>query len=156
MKHVSNKDFCAWIQREWDVFNKYYVKTDTTSFYIVVLILHFLCHINYIKNNWSFKWVKPVLNNVTKFWETYWDQSHWTLVSEIAAVYNNSEKKREETWCVWLNYSRFRKVCIINKSRWISELLQQESLWYQKDDDSWMMMSRSAKNMLIKTLNHDT
>ena len=65
-------------------------------FYAAVLILHSLHHTDYIKNNWSFKWIKSVLNNVTKFWETYWDQNHWTLVSEITAVYNNSEKKKEK------------------------------------------------------------
>ena len=96
MKHVSDKDFCAWIQREWDVFDKYYVKTDTTLLYAAALILHSLCCTDYIKNNWSFKWIKSVLNNVTKFWETYQDQSHWILVSEIAAVYNSSEKKKEK------------------------------------------------------------
>jgi len=96
MKHVDNKNFCAWIQREWDVFDKYYVKTDMTSLYAAVLILHFLHHTDYIKNNWLFKWVKSVLNNVTKFWKTYWDQNHQILVSEITAVYNSSEKKKEK------------------------------------------------------------
>ena len=96
MKHADNEDFCTWIQKKWDVFDKYYVKTDMTLFYVAVLILHSLHHINYIKNNWSFKWVKPVLNNVTKFWETYQDQNHQILMSEIAAVYNNSEKKKEK------------------------------------------------------------
>ena len=96
MKHVSDKDFCAWIQKKWDVFDKYYVKINITLLYIVVLILHSLCHINYIKNNWSFKWVKFVLNNMTKFWKIYQDQNYYSLVSEIAAVYYNSEKKKEK------------------------------------------------------------
>ena len=96
MKHANDEDFCAWIQKEWDVFDKYYVKTDMTLFYAAILILHSLHHINYIKNNWSFNWIKSVLNNVTKFWKTYWNQSHQILVSEIAAVYNNSEKKKEK------------------------------------------------------------
>ena len=96
MKHVNDEDFCAQIQREWDVFDKYYVKTDMTSLYAAALILHSLYYTDYIKNNWSFNWIKSVLNNVTKFWKTYWNQNHWTLVSEIAAVYNSSEKKKEK------------------------------------------------------------
>ena len=67
-----------------------------TLLYAAALILHSLCCTDYIKNNWSFNWVKPVLNNVTKFWETYQNQSHRTLVPGIAAAYNSSEKEKEK------------------------------------------------------------
>jgi len=96
VEHAGDKDFCARIQRGWDVFDKYYAKTDTTPLYAAALILHPLRRTDYIKNNWPSKWAKPVLNNVTKFWETYRDQSHRTLVPGIAAAYNSSEKEKEK------------------------------------------------------------
>ena len=66
------------------------------------------------------------------------------------------KKKREETWCIWLNCSKFKKVYMINKSRWIFRLSYQKFIWYWKDDNTWMMISKSAKKTLIKNLNYDT
>ena len=85
--HVSDKDFCAQIKKEWEIFDKYYVKTDIFSLYAVILILHSNHHMKYINANWSSNWIKFILKNVIKLWKSYWDQT---------LVFIKKKKKKEK------------------------------------------------------------
>ena len=70
-KHASNKDFASWIKKGWDVFDKYYRKTDISPLYAAALILYSNRHTKYIKANWKKQQVKPTLKRVKDLQETY-------------------------------------------------------------------------------------
>ena len=79
------------------------------------------------------------MNNVTKFWKTYQNQNHWTLVSEITAVYNNSEKKKKldvfnqiaqdlEKYVQLTNQNEFQNYC--NKNLYNIRKMTAFEWWY--------------------------
>ena len=70
-RHASDKDFASWIKKGWDVFDKYYGKTDISPLYAAALILHSNRRTKYIEANWKKQWVKPTLKKVKDLWETY-------------------------------------------------------------------------------------
>ncbi|OCL00777.1 uncharacterized protein K441DRAFT_532052, partial [Cenococcum geophilum 1.58] len=49
------------IRKGWEIFNKYYSKTDNLPLHTAALILYLSRYIKYIKANWKTKWVKPIL-----------------------------------------------------------------------------------------------
>ena len=59
------------IMRSWEVFNKYYTKTETVSTYAAALVLHPSRRLTYIKKNWKKEWQKPAMAKVKKLWESY-------------------------------------------------------------------------------------
>jgi len=70
-EHATHKEFSARIKNAWDIFDKYYAKTDESAFYATALILHPAYRIAYIRSNWKSKWVKPTLKKVKDLWVSY-------------------------------------------------------------------------------------
>jgi hypothetical protein len=94
VKFASDKDFCSRIKKAWEVFDKYYTKTDTTPLYAAALILHPTHRTAYIKANWPAKWIKPALKKVTELWESYRDAN---LISPtISMSYDSTRDKQPE------------------------------------------------------------
>ncbi len=62
------------ILQSWEVFDKYYAKTEGVSVYAAALILHPSRRLAYIKKNWKKEWQKPALANVKKLWGFYRDR----------------------------------------------------------------------------------
>lgn len=93
MKFRSDKDFASRIKKGWEVFNKYYSKTNATPLYTAALILHPSRHTQYIKANWLVKWAKPNLKKVEKLWESYGEKA---LVPSLSTSYDKVQHKPEE------------------------------------------------------------
>ena len=81
-RHASDKDFASQIKKGWDVFDKYYGKTDISPLYAAALILHPNRRTKYIKANWKKQWVKPTLKKVKDLQETYQERAPTPLVSQ--------------------------------------------------------------------------
>jgi hAT family protein len=64
--------------------------------YAAALILHPNCRRAYIDTNWPKEWVGPIMENVTKLWESYRDQSH-----QSHAPMMSSEKGKEKELTVF-------------------------------------------------------
>lgn len=71
VEFASDREFCARIQNGWDIFDKYYSKSDESPLYAAALILHPARRIKYIQANWRKSWQKPALLKVKKLWEEY-------------------------------------------------------------------------------------
>jgi hypothetical protein len=80
-QYTSDKDFTSRIKKGWEIFDKYYSKTDNSPLYAAALILHPNRRTKYIKANWKAKWVKPTLKKVKELWETYREQASTSLIS---------------------------------------------------------------------------
>ena len=93
MKFRSDKDFTSRIQKGWEVFDLYYSRTDVTPLYAATLVLHPGRRTEYIKTNWSAKWIKPNLKKVEKLWEDYREKA---LVPLLTTLYNKVQYKPEE------------------------------------------------------------
>lgn len=91
-RHASNKDFTARIQKGFEVFDKYYSRTDNSPLYAAALILHPDYRTRYIEANWKPKWVKPALKKVRELWEKYRDESPIRL-SPISPIKPVREQK---------------------------------------------------------------
>jgi hypothetical protein len=71
LEYSSDKELSSRIQRGWDVFDKYYSKSDDSPLYAAALILHPNRRTRYIRANWKTKWQKPVLKKVRDLWISY-------------------------------------------------------------------------------------
>lgn len=71
VEFASDREFCARILNGWDIFDKYYSKSDESPLYAGALILHPARRIKYIQANWRKSWKKPALLKVKKLWEEY-------------------------------------------------------------------------------------
>ena len=79
--YAPNKEFCSRIKRGWEVFDKYYSKTDESPLYAAALILHPNRRTKYIRANQKTKWQKPILKRVKELWESYREEAHSLLIS---------------------------------------------------------------------------
>jgi hypothetical protein len=59
------------VLRSWEVFDKYYAKTEAVSIYAAALILHPSRRLSHIKKNWKKEWQKPALTGVKRLWAEY-------------------------------------------------------------------------------------
>jgi len=80
--YASNTWLCNRISKSWEVFDKYYNKTDETSVYAMAIILHPARRTHYIRKFWKKQWQKPALLGAKKLWEKYRDKD----VLDLAAV----------------------------------------------------------------------
>jgi len=80
--YASNTWLCNRISKSWEVFDKYYNKTDETSVYAMAIILHPARRTHYIRKFWKKQWQKPALLGAKKLWEKYRDKG----VLDLAAV----------------------------------------------------------------------
>ena len=71
VEYSAHKEFSARIKKSWEVFDKYYAKTDDSALYAAALILHPEYRIAYIRTNWKAKWQKPTLKKVKELWVSY-------------------------------------------------------------------------------------
>ena len=71
MEYKSDKEFCGRIKNGWEIFDKYYSKTDESPLYAAALILHPTRRTKYIRYNWKKEWQKPILKKVKELWEVY-------------------------------------------------------------------------------------
>jgi hypothetical protein len=69
-KH-KNRPLAPYIDRSWDVFNKYYSRTDDSSVYAAALVLHPSYRSQYIQKNWEYKWRKPAMDSIKQLWSKY-------------------------------------------------------------------------------------
>ena len=92
-KYASNKEFSSRIKKGWEIFNKYYSKTDNSPFYTAALILHPNRCIKYIKANWKPKWVKPILKKVKGLQESYQKKAPSPLIS---LLYKKKQPQEQE------------------------------------------------------------
>jgi hypothetical protein len=86
-------DFCARIKKSYEVFSKYYSKTDTSPFYAAALILHPSWHTEYIKANWPVRWYKPIMQKVTALWESFRDEAP---ISTLSTSFGNLDVGKEK------------------------------------------------------------
>jgi hypothetical protein len=70
-KRFAKSSIQQHILRSWEVFDKYYAKTEAVSIYAAALILHPSRRLSYIKKNWKKEWQKPAFTGVKKLWEEY-------------------------------------------------------------------------------------
>ncbi|OAQ58218.1 ribonuclease H-like protein [Pochonia chlamydosporia 170] len=71
--YKSDPELSSRIQRGWEVFDKYYSKTDSSPYYAAALILHPSYRKTYIYANWKKKWHKPAFKQVKDLWLAYRD-----------------------------------------------------------------------------------
>ncbi|KAM4066703.1 hypothetical protein HRG_012142 [Hirsutella rhossiliensis] len=57
--YKSDTELSFRIKRGWEVFDKYYSKTEASPYYAAALILHPSYRTTYIQANWKKKWQKP-------------------------------------------------------------------------------------------------
>lgn len=75
------------IDKSWEVFDKYYMKTEETPIYVAAIILHPSRRTEYIKTYWPKKWQAPALKSVQQFWEAYREKiDPLTLISNISEL----------------------------------------------------------------------
>ena len=97
------------------IFNKYYVKANSSALYAAALILHPNYNIQYIKENWDASSVNSILEMVEKLWETYRDKN-----TNLVSVLSNPIEERlpeRELDVFDHNCSRLEKVYSAFKSR---------------------------------------
>ncbi|KJZ70150.1 hypothetical protein HIM_10457 [Hirsutella minnesotensis 3608] len=73
VSYKSDSELSSRIQRGWEVFDKYYSKTETSPYYAAALILHPSYRTTYIQANWKKKWQKPAFKQVKDLWLIYRD-----------------------------------------------------------------------------------
>ncbi|KAM4067878.1 ribonuclease H-like protein [Hirsutella rhossiliensis] len=71
--YKSDTELSFRIKRGWEVFDKYYSKTEASPYYAAALILHPSYRTTYIQANWKKKWQKPAFKQVKDLWLTYRD-----------------------------------------------------------------------------------
>lgn len=59
------------IQKSWEVFDKYYLKTEDSPYYAAAIILHPSRRVKYLKQNWEKKWIRPATQAVKRLWDTF-------------------------------------------------------------------------------------
>ena len=59
------------IQRSWVVFDKYYLKTDESPYYVAAILLHPGRKADYLKHNWPKKWITPAIQSVQTLWNSF-------------------------------------------------------------------------------------
>ncbi|XP_044714483.1 uncharacterized protein HRG_11950 [Hirsutella rhossiliensis] len=73
VSYKSDTELSFRIKRGWEVFDKYYSKTEASPYYAAALILHPSYRTTYIQANWKKKWQKPAFKQVKDLWLTYRD-----------------------------------------------------------------------------------
>jgi hypothetical protein len=73
-ENSTDLEFSTRIKNAWEVFDKYYSKTEDSVLYAAALILHPEHRIAYIRANWKPKWWKPVVKKVKDLWINYREQ----------------------------------------------------------------------------------
>lgn len=63
----------ARVLRSWEVFDKYYAKTEEVPVYATALILHPARRLGYLKQNWKQQWYRSAMKGIRKLWESYRD-----------------------------------------------------------------------------------
>ena len=75
----------------WLTFNKYYKKTDDTSVYAAIIILHSSWQTQYIQQNWKKEWQKHAFSSVKKLWKKYQKAD----IADLAAVTSYASREIE-------------------------------------------------------------
>jgi hypothetical protein len=91
-EHASDKEFSSRIRNGWEIFDKYYSKTDDSPLYAAALILHPNRRTKYIEANWKTKWVKPVLKKVKSLWESYREKAP----APITSLFHERRSQKQE------------------------------------------------------------
>jgi len=73
LKAYSKSPLQLSILRSWQVFDKYFAKTEDSSVYAAALVLHPSRRLHYIKKNWRKEWHKPAIEGIRELWELYRD-----------------------------------------------------------------------------------
>ena len=73
-QYASNKDFISQIKKGYNIFNKYYTKTNDSPLYAAALILNPIYNKEYIKKNWDPKQQRAILVKMQKLWEKYQEE----------------------------------------------------------------------------------
>jgi len=89
--YSDDPDLISRIRKGWDVFDKYYSKTDQSPYYTVALILHPNRRTKYITANWKKTWQEPAFKRVKDLWVIYRDKY------EYLDSYDQSSIDHEET-----------------------------------------------------------
>jgi hypothetical protein len=71
------------------IFNKYYVKANSSALYAAALVLHPNYNIQYIKENWDASSVNSILEMVGKLWGTYRDKN-----TNLVSILSNPIEER--------------------------------------------------------------
>jgi hypothetical protein len=75
------------IEKSWEVFDKYYLKTEETPVYAAAIILHPSRRTQYLKKMWKRKWYLKAIAHVQSFWEEYRETVDLsTLTSDISEL----------------------------------------------------------------------
>jgi hypothetical protein len=93
VKFRSDKDFASRIKKGWEVFDKYYSRTDATPLYTTAFILHPSRRTQYIAANWPAKSAKSNLKKVEQLWESYREKA---LVSSLSTPYDKVQREPQE------------------------------------------------------------
>jgi hypothetical protein len=73
-EYQDDEEFSSRIEKGWEVFDKYYSKTDESALYAAALILHPERRIAYLRANWKPKWQRAILKKVKELWVSYRDR----------------------------------------------------------------------------------
>ncbi|KJZ70189.1 hypothetical protein HIM_10412 [Hirsutella minnesotensis 3608] len=78
ISYKSHPELSPRIRKGWEVFDKYYSKTDTSPYYAAALVLHPSYRTTYIHSNWKKKWHKTAFKQVKDLWCSYRDLNDGT------------------------------------------------------------------------------
>ncbi len=96
-KHYGNslkrfsKSLRPQITRSWEVFDKYYAKTDLVPVYAAALILHPSNRLEYITRNWRKEWHQLAITGVKEIWESYRERGVVTNTPVLSEASNLDE-----------------------------------------------------------------
>ncbi|OAQ60402.1 BED zinc finger domain-containing protein [Purpureocillium lilacinum] len=83
VSYKSDSELSSRIQRGWEVFDKYYSKTETSPYYAAALILYPSYRTTYIQANWKKKWQRPAFKQVKDLWLAHRDAMDDSLSAHV-------------------------------------------------------------------------
>ena len=72
--YSDDPDLISRIRKGWDVFDKYYSKTNQSLYYTAAFILYPNHRTKYITTNWKKIWQKPIFKRIKDLWVIYRDK----------------------------------------------------------------------------------
>ncbi|KAM7223130.1 hypothetical protein V8F06_001686, partial [Rhypophila decipiens] len=94
-----------------ETFDKYYLKTEDSPYYVAAIVLHPSRKSDYLKYNWEKKWTRPALQAVKNLWNEF-KQHEEVLIPEVVTpkVTHKAQQDQEDDYDILLrNLQNFPK-----------------------------------------------
>lgn len=153
----SDPFLVARIDQSWKTFDKYYLKTEDSPYYVAAIVLHPSRKSDYLKYNWEKKWIKPALQAVKNLWSEF-KQHEEVLIPEAVTpkVTHKAQQDQEDDYDILLrNLQNFpRPPSKDEYDEYLSEPILQItgsalSWWLQPQQRlRWPKLSQLAINIL--------